>query len=197
MPLAEVKRIHIEVEGTLEISVWASELDMIAVVNNLVDNAIRYTPQGGRVDLFAGTRGEHVLLRIPDTGPGIPAAEQDKVFAAFYRTLGSERMGSGLGLSIVQAILERMGGEIWLDFSDAIKQTGLLVTVLVPMAAPSQTARKATSAMRVYACKRMNKVPDYRQWVSGWAMRRSFKNCLAVTRRSELFVDIARIVSAN
>jgi signal transduction histidine kinase len=54
MPLAEAKHIDIGVEGTLDAEVWASELDMIAVVKNLVDNAIRYTPEGGRVDLSVG-----------------------------------------------------------------------------------------------------------------------------------------------
>jgi two-component system OmpR family sensor kinase len=54
MPLAEAKHIDIGVEGTQDAEVWASELDMIALVKNLVDNAIRYTPEGGRVDLSVG-----------------------------------------------------------------------------------------------------------------------------------------------
>ncbi len=133
MPLAEAKYIDIGVEGTLDAEVWASELYMIAVVKNLVDNAIRYTPEGGRVDLSVGVSEGKVVLRIQDSGPGIPLAERDRVFDPFYRTLGSEQIGSGLGLSIVQTIANRIGAEIRLDFSDQEKQTGLNVAVIVPM----------------------------------------------------------------
>ena len=133
MPLAEAKHIDIGVEGTLDAEVWASELDMIAVVKNLVDNAIRYTPEGGRVDRSVGVSEGKVVLRIQDSGPGIPLAERDRVFDPFYRTLGSEQIGSGLGLSIVQTIANRIGAEIRLDFSDQEKQTGLNVAVIAPM----------------------------------------------------------------
>ena len=133
MPLAEAKHIDIGVEGTQDAEVWASELDMIAVVKNLVDNAIRYTPQGGRVDLSVGVSQGKAELRIQDNGPGIPLAERDRVFDPFYRMLGSEQIGSGLGLSIVQTIAHRIGAEIHLDFADRSLQTGLIVTVIVPM----------------------------------------------------------------
>ena len=134
MPLAEAKHIDIGVEGTQDADVWASELDMIAVVKNLVDNAIRYTPEGGQVDLSVEVSDGKAGLRIQDNGPGIPLAERDRVFDPFYRTLGSEQIGSGLGLSIVQTIADRIGAEIHLDFSDQVKQTGLSVVILIPMA---------------------------------------------------------------
>jgi hypothetical protein len=91
-----------------------------------------YTPEGGRVDLSAGVAEGCAVLRIQDTGPGIPLAERHRVFDPFYRTLGSEQIGSGLGLSIVQAIAHRIGAEIRLDFVDET-QTGLSVAVIVPM----------------------------------------------------------------
>ena len=137
MPLAEVKHIDIGVEGAQDAEVWASEMDMIAVVKNLVDNAIRYTPEGGRVDLSVGVSEGKAVLGIQDSGPGIPLAERDRVFDPFYRTLGSEQIGSGLGLSIVQTIANRIGADIHLDFSDQEKQTGLSVTVLLPAIASS------------------------------------------------------------
>jgi two-component system OmpR family sensor kinase len=136
MPLAEARRIDIGVEGTQDDEVWVSELDLIAVVKNLIDNAIRYTPEGGRVDLSVGALDGKVEVRVTDNGPGIPSAERARVFDPFYRTLGSEQMGSGLGLSIVQTIVDRVGAEIRLDFADPAKQTGLSVTVLFPMSAP-------------------------------------------------------------
>lgn len=133
MPLAEAKHIDIGVEGTQDAQVWAGELDMIALVKNLVDNAIRYTPEGGRVDLSVAVSDGKAKLHIQDNGPGIPLAERDRVFDPFYRTLGSEQIGSGLGLSIVQTIAHRIGAEIRLDFADDGQQTGLVVTVVVPV----------------------------------------------------------------
>lgn len=138
IPLAEAKRIDIGVEGLQDAQVWVSELDMIAIVKNLVDNAIRYTPEGGRVDLSVGMAEGRAVLRIEDNGPGIPLAERDRVFDPFYRTPGSERIGSGLGLSIVQAIASRIGAEIRLDFASEARQTGLIVTVQLSVIAPSQ-----------------------------------------------------------
>jgi two-component system OmpR family sensor kinase len=141
MPLAEAKHIDIGVEGAQDAQVLVSEVDAIAVVRNLVDNAIRYTPEGGRVDLSVAMGEGHAVLRIEDTGPGIPLAERDRVFDPFYRTLGSEQVGSGLGLSIVQTIARRIGADIRLGFSDEVKQTGLSAVVIVPIGPPFQASK--------------------------------------------------------
>ncbi|MBR7780286.1 ATP-binding protein [Undibacterium rugosum] len=133
MPLAEVKHIDIGVTDMQDAEVWANEMDMTTLVKNLVDNAIRYTPQGGRVDLSIGLSDGKVVLRVQDSGPGIPLAERGRVFDPFYRTLGSEQIGAGLGLSIVKAIANRIGAEIRLDFVNETQQTGLIVTVFAPM----------------------------------------------------------------
>ncbi|CAD6562449.1 Swarming motility regulation sensor protein RssA [Paraburkholderia kirstenboschensis] len=144
MPLAEAKHIDIGVEGMEDAEVWVSELDMIAVVKNLVDNAIRYTAEGGRVDLSVCVSDGKAALRIRDNGPGIPLTERERVFDPFYRTLGSDQIGSGLGLSIVQTIANRVGAEIRLDFSDLEKLTGLDVTVLFPTAATAHAVPKVS-----------------------------------------------------
>lgn len=141
MPLAEAKGIDIGVEGAQDAQVWVSELDAIAVIKNLVDNAIRYTPEGGRVDLSVSSAQGKAVLCIQDTGPGIPLAERDRVFDPFYRALGSEQIGSGLGLSIVQTIAKRIGAEIHFDFADRLTQSGLSVTVLMPLAALRQVTQ--------------------------------------------------------
>jgi two-component system OmpR family sensor kinase len=138
MPLAEAKHLDIGVEGAHDAQVWVSELDMIAIVKNLVDNAIRYTPDGGRVDLSLVVSDGAAIVCIRDSGPGIPVAERERVFDPFYRAPGSEQFGSGLGLSIVRTIAHRIGAQVHLDFSDPIKQTGLGVTVLFPILATSQ-----------------------------------------------------------
>lgn len=134
MPLAEAKRIDIGVEGAQDAQVWASELDMIAVVKNLIDNAIRYTPEGGRIDLSIDKEERYAVMHIRDTGPGIPLPERDRVFDPFYRMLGSEQTGSGLGLSIIRTIANRIGAEVRFGFTDEVKQTGLSVAILIPMA---------------------------------------------------------------
>ena len=133
MPLAAAKRIDIGVEGQQDASAWVSEMDLTTVVRNLVDNAIRYTPDGGRVDLSVSTTGDTIVLTVKDTGPGIPEAEYDRVFDPFYRSLGGDQAGSGLGLSIVKAISDRIGAEVRLAPCDADTQSGLCVTVLIPM----------------------------------------------------------------
>lgn len=132
MPLAEDKHIDVGVDSVDGVQVWGSEFDLIALVRNLVDNAIRYTPCGGKVDLSARMSGESVVLCVRDTGPGIPLAERERVFDPFYRVLGSEEVGSGLGLSIVRSIADRMRAQIDLRYSDDGTQTGLCVTLRLP-----------------------------------------------------------------
>ena len=134
MPLAVAKGIDIGVVGDHDAQVLVTDLDMIAVVRNLVDNAIRYTPNGGRVDLAVAQDTQHLTLCITDSGPGIAISERDRVFDPFYRTLGSDELGSGLGLSIVKAICDRIGAEVRLAYSDETTRSGLSVSVLIPIA---------------------------------------------------------------
>jgi two-component system OmpR family sensor kinase len=137
MPMAEAKHIDIGVEGREDAQVWVGELDMTALLKNLVDNAIRYTPEGGRIDLSVSVANGEAVLRVDDTGPGIEVVERERVFDPFYRTLGNEQSGSGLGLSIVEAIARRIGANIRLGCSNAEKQTGLRVDVIMRVAGPS------------------------------------------------------------
>ena len=131
LPLAERKHIDIGVESTEDVQVVFNALDLFTLVKNLVDNAIRYTPQGGRIDLSVERVEGAVLLQVNDTGPGIAVEEQARVFDAFYRSLGSDEAGSGLGLSIVKAISERTGCRVQLAFSDTLAQRGLCVSVWI------------------------------------------------------------------
>ncbi len=77
------------------------------LLDNLVGNAVRYTPDGGRVDVSCGRGETHAWLEVIDTGPGIPEAERERVFDRFYRRSGQEVAGSGLGLAIVRAIADK------------------------------------------------------------------------------------------
>jgi two-component system OmpR family sensor kinase len=129
LPLADAKRIDIGVEGGCDAQVLVSELDLIAMVKNLVDNAIRYTPPDGRVDLSVISVGDFTVLKIQDNGPGIALAERARIFDPFYRALGNDQVGSGLGLSIVKSIADRIGAEIRLEFSDAVNGSGHCVSI--------------------------------------------------------------------
>jgi len=85
------------------------------LVTNIVDNAIRYTPQGGRVDINLHRHTETVELEVIDTGNGIPSDDRDRVFDRFYRGVGNGTSGSGLGLAIVKRIAEQCGATIALS----------------------------------------------------------------------------------
>lgn len=132
LPLAERKNIDIGVESTEDVQVVINEMDLLILVKNLVDNAIRYTPCGGRVDLSVELAQETVILQVKDSGPGITADEQMRVFDPFYRSVGTEESGSGLGLSIVKAIAERTGAHLHLGFSNETDRSGLCVAIGLP-----------------------------------------------------------------
>ena len=129
LPLAERKHLDIGVESVEDVRVIINEMDLVVLVKNLLDNAIRYTPEGGRIDLSVERTQERVMLQVKDSGPGISLEEQTRVFDAFYRSLGTEEAGSGLGLSIVKAIADRAGAQIRLGFTDEENNSGLCVSV--------------------------------------------------------------------
>lgn len=133
MPLVEGKQIDIGVSGVDDAIVAASEMDLASIVKNLVDNAIRYTPVQGRIDLAVRRDGDTAVITVCDTGPGIAPHERERVFGAFYRVLGSSDTGSGLGLSIVKTIAERIQAQVQLSQADSAQHTGLRVTVCIPL----------------------------------------------------------------
>ncbi|HLS85359.1 MAG TPA: ATP-binding protein [Burkholderiales bacterium] len=110
-----------------------SEAELRSLIENLVDNALRYSPEGTSVTV-AVRRLEHDLeLSVVDEGPGIPSAERTRVFERFYRVAGDPTAGSGLGLSIVRAIVERHQGTIELgETHPGLPRPGLAVRVRFP-----------------------------------------------------------------
>ncbi|CAJ0866147.1 Adaptive-response sensory-kinase SasA [Ralstonia sp. LMG 32965] len=133
MPLADARQLDMGVTTETDARVHANELDLFVVVRNLVDNAIRYTPEGGRIDLSVAKNARVVSITVQDTGPGIPADERVRVFDPFYRVLGNDATGSGLGLSIVSTVVRRLGGEVELGEPGG-GAGGLRVTVRLPLA---------------------------------------------------------------
>ena len=105
------------------------------VLTNLVENAIKFTPSGGHIHLSSTQIGDRVRLTVADTGIGIPAEEQEKIFDRFYQVDGSERRayrGTGLGLSICKHIVERHQGRIWTE-SDGVPGHGSRFHVELPI----------------------------------------------------------------
>ena len=133
LPLAEARHIDLGVEGSEDAQVQASETELLTVARNLVDNAIRYTPVGGKIDLSVSREKHCAVLTVADSGPGIALQERERIFDPFYRTPGSGPVGSGLGLAIVQAVVQRLNGHITLDFSDVQQGCGLRVAVHFPL----------------------------------------------------------------
>lgn len=101
------------------------------LLRNLVDNAVKYTPTGGRVDVAVRHVGDRLVLTVDDSGPGIPEPDRARVLDRFYRLPGTEASGSGLGLAIVKSIAELHGARLSLDQSPALG--GLRVEVSFPV----------------------------------------------------------------
>lgn len=99
------------------------------LVSNLIENAILYSPSGGRV-LVRVKCGNDVVLSISDTGPGIPIGERDRVFERFYRVVGTNGSGSGLGLSIVQEVAKAHNATVTIEAGS--NDTGTVVLVDFP-----------------------------------------------------------------
>ena len=129
MPLAEAKGLDVGLLSQEDIVVRASEIDLTMLMRNLIDNAIRYTPKGGRIDLSVEIHPNGATFKVQDTGPGVGPQDRERVFDPFHRVLGSDEYGSGLGLSIVKAIVDRLGADISLGESPG---GGLDVTVTIP-----------------------------------------------------------------
>jgi two-component system NtrC family sensor kinase len=140
-PLAHEKSqaLHLDVLGSLPV-VEGNPVRLRQVLDNLVGNAIKYTPAGGKVGLHAEVQGGQVILRVIDSGVGIPPEEQARVFDRFYRAsnVPKETPGTGLGLAITKQIVENHGGRIWVESSGG----GTTFTVVLPVL----EMEKATSA---------------------------------------------------
>jgi two-component system, OmpR family, sensor kinase len=131
LPIATQKRIDIGADELMPAQVCATESDLRAVVKNLVGNALRYTPEGGAVDLRVRAGEGMASIEVTDTGPGIPEDLLPRVFDRFFRVSQSAE-GSGLGLAIVRAIVSRYGGAVTLaNRTDGV--SGLHAAVTFPL----------------------------------------------------------------
>ncbi|MGB9988766.1 ATP-binding protein [Massilia sp. SM-13] len=131
---AQARQIDLGLQHADDVTVQGKGDALLVMLRNLLDNAIKYTPQGGTVDLSLHNTDKGVTLVVEDSGPGISPEERERVFSRFYRVPGSEAGGSGLGLAIIKAIAERHGAVLTLDSSERLG--GLKVQVQFPGAKP-------------------------------------------------------------
>ena len=113
-------------------TVRRDETQLTSMFTNLVDNAVKYTPPGGRVEVTGGSEGSEVVIRVSDTGIGIPEKKLPRIFERFYRVdkaRSKETGGTGLGLSIVKHVAENHGGRVTVESTPG---EGSTFTVYLP-----------------------------------------------------------------
>jgi PAS domain S-box-containing protein len=143
-PRATEKEIELVLEGDAGPAIIGDSTRLAQLLDNLVSNAIKFTPEGGRVGVRLELENGHVLLAVSDTGMGISADEQTKLFQRFYRTAGATQraiQGTGLGLTITKAIAEAHGGSISVESAE-----GEGTTFLVELPASDSAGTGGSSA---------------------------------------------------
>lgn len=138
-------QLVVDVTDAAGIAVVAVRRDLRDLIANLVGNAIKYTATGGRVDVVACKQDSRALLRVADTGIGIPAGEQERVFTEFFRASNARRVtahSSGLGLSIVKSIVEKLSGQLRFQSEEGRGTTFEVLLPAVP-AAPAETGKSS------------------------------------------------------
>ena len=126
MPLALAKGQDIGVAVENDCQIHADDTEIYTLIKTFTDNAIRYIPKGGRIDLGFDETAEYLNIWVEDDGPGIPQSERQRVIDPFYRILGTEQQGTGLGLSIADTIVKRHQGRLKLADSRRF-DSGLLI----------------------------------------------------------------------
>ncbi len=145
-PLAEARGIDLGAGSSDARAFVRGEAESLRVLAaNLVDNALRYTPAGGKVDVACGLEEGRPFLEVRDTGPGIPLADRERVFDRFFRRPGTGETGSGLGLAVVKAIARRQGARVTLDDNPG---GGLRARVVWPRERPATEPQPGFDPLR-------------------------------------------------
>lgn len=130
MPHIEAKQIDFSFNYSEPVTVFTNELKFKIMLKNILENAIKYTPSGGQIEINIDNHQNEVSIHVDDNGLGISKDERVRVFDKFYRIIGSEETGSGLGLSIVKKIAETVGARIQLQDSPLTNNdAGLRVSI--------------------------------------------------------------------
>jgi PAS domain S-box-containing protein len=134
-PAAAAKELTLEFEGPGSAVAWVDEHRIAQVFDNLISNAIKFTPAGGRVQVSVHSDADAVVANVADSGYGIPEADQPRLFERFFRSsTTSDQPGTGLGLTVVRAIVEGHDGEITCR---SVPGSGTTFTFSLPQGAPA------------------------------------------------------------
>jgi two-component system phosphate regulon sensor histidine kinase PhoR len=134
--------LQLEVDVPEGLMILGEVQGMRQILNNLLDNALKYTPAGGQVSVLARREGEQIVLEVTDTGIGIPAADRDRIFERFYRVdrdRSRDMGGTGLGLSIVKHLVQSYGGSVVVE---SRLNRGSTFRVTLPLASDSESTRR-------------------------------------------------------
>ena len=149
-PLAADAKVTVDVIATHdECMVLGDPAQLDRVLLNLIGNAIKFTPAGGRVTVVVEAREDELVLRVEDTGIGVPAAELDSLFTRFFRASNATSRqipGTGLGLAIVASLVAAHEGRVEVD---SVERRGTTFTVVLPRLSPQDLANRATAAVRI------------------------------------------------
>ena len=126
---AAERKVTLDVQAATDLPLMdVDPLRIREVLTNLISNALRHTPEGGRVTVAGSSTSESVVLSVSDTGSGIPATELPKIFDRFYK--GRASRGSGLGLTIARNLVVAHGGEI---HADSVEGRGTVISIRLPL----------------------------------------------------------------
>ena len=130
VPGALANSIELALESPDSVLMHGDPGALHSIVGNLVDNALRYIGEGGRIQIEIESEGGVITLRVLDDGMGIRAEDRERVFDRYYRVAGTSVSGSGLGLAIVKQAVARMKGKIYLE--EGLQGRGCAFVVELP-----------------------------------------------------------------
>lgn len=135
--LAAARGIHVELDPRPVGTLMLDPVRLRQVVLNYLSNAIKFSPTGGRVTVVVRDHGGQLLIEVSDSGPGVDAADQDRVFDEFVQLPGRDRSGSGLGLSVTKLIVEAQGGGVGVRSIAGLGSTFYASIPAVPVISPA------------------------------------------------------------
>lgn len=112
---AQAKTVDVDCDMQGNATVCVDRDRLMQVLTNLVDNALKFTPEGGKVTVRSQVARNEALFSIADTGPGIPESDHKRIFEPYWQAPATAHLGAGLGLSIAKKIVEQHGGRIWVE----------------------------------------------------------------------------------